>query len=425
MADLHVSKKAAALAVTVLAVVAGAAVFWPERERPATATPQPSASPSYYSPEAEARADIKEAFDAQAKALVAGDERGWLAPLDPALHGRFRMLYRNLRTLEVSHAQIDFLFREYGESQVSVGVELGYCLSAVECASWVSGAGSGPPKMFYTLSMARRDGSYIATAVEKSPLLNHLEPAPWQSADLRFLRGSRVIVAAPAKLAKQLPRVLRLAEKAAAVADRFAAATGTPPKRYRVYLADDKAWKTWYGGEKRKWVAGYHKSLNQTGSDLVLNAGRVLDSDRQLRETIQHEMGHAVTLLPAVYWADDDEDWLVEGIAEYIGSAPAEAPNTGSASVLRRSFARRGAPKSIVLPGLTGKSDDLTVHTMYAHSHMATGCLADRYGERKLLDFAYRVLRRGEEVDAASRASFGKPFTVVDKTCVAWIRKKI
>ncbi|GGN60082.1 hypothetical protein GCM10010112_15930 [Actinoplanes lobatus] len=425
MTDLHVSKKVAALAVTVLAVVAGAAVFWPERERPATATPQPSASASYYNPEAEARADIKEVFDAQAKALVAGDERGWLAPLDPALHGRFRMLYRNLRTLEVSHARIDFLFREYGESQVSVGVELGYCLSAVECPSWASGAGFGPPKMFYTLSMARRDGSYIATTAEKSPLLNHLEPAPWQSADLRFLRGSRVIVAAPATLAKQLPRVLRLAEKAAAVADRFAAATGTPPKRYRVYLADNKAWKTWYGGEKRKWVAGYHKSLNQTGSDLVLNAGKVLDSDRQLRETIQHEMGHAVTLLPTVDWADDDEDWLVEGIAEYIGSAPAKAPNTGSASVLRRSFARRGAPKSIALPALTEKSDDLTVDTLYAHSHMAAACLADRYGERKLLDFAYRVLRDGKGVDVASRAAFGRSFTVVDKACVAWIRKKI
>ncbi|MEV0902678.1 hypothetical protein [Actinoplanes sp. NPDC049802] len=70
-------------------------------------------------------------------------------------------------------------------------------------------------------------------------------------------------------------------------------------------------------------------------------------------------------------------------------------------------------------------NDDLTVDTRYAHSHLATGCLADRYGERRLLDFADRVLRRGEAVDAASRASFGRPFADVDGACVAWIRKRI
>ena len=70
------------------------------------------------------------------------------------------------------------------------------------------------------------------------------------------------------------------------MADGFAAVSGTPPQRYRVYLADNRAWKSWYGGERRNWVAGYHKALNRTGSDLVLRADAVLGSDRRLRETI-------------------------------------------------------------------------------------------------------------------------------------------
>ncbi|MBO3740122.1 hypothetical protein [Actinoplanes flavus] len=423
MGDLHVSKKVIALAVTVLAVVAGVAVFWPDRDRPATATPQPSAS--FHNPVADARAEVKALFDTQAKALVAGDERGWLAPVDPALHDTFRVMYRNLRALEISHAESDVVLLKYSESELLIDVVLGYCLGGVPCPAWAAGDAEGAPKLYYRTVVVPRNGSYTATTMSEADYHNHLSPAPWQTPGLRFVRGERVIVAAPAGLAKHLGRVLPVAEKAATVADRFAAVSGTPPQRYRVYLADNRAWKSWYGGERRNWVAGYHKALNRTGSDLVLRADAVLGSDRRLRETIQHEMGHAVTLLPTVDWTEDDEDWLVEGIAEYIGSAPAAAPDTGSATVLRRSFAKRGAPRSIALPGLTEKSDELTVDTLYAHSHFAAACLADRYGERKLLDFAHLVLQRGQPVDTASRGAFGRPFAVVDKACVAWIRKKI
>ncbi|MDI6100665.1 hypothetical protein QLQ12_18820 [Actinoplanes sp. NEAU-A12] len=424
---------AACLAVLVLAVGAGAVVFWPDREQAATATPAPSASASPslpVSPPLEKATPVNQVdalLDAQAQALVKGDEAGWLAPVDQKLHPRYRTIFQNLRALEVTSADlaIDEQPKMDGAA-IKARVWLNYCFSGVDCPAFRADANFGAPKMIYMLTWTPRADSYVITGMADSGVPNHMQPAPWENAALTFAHGARVIVAGPKSQAKNIKRALPLAEKAATVADRYAGQFNNPQKKYRIYMADDKSWKTWYDDAAPKWSAAYHRQFNGVGSDIVMRAGKVMSgTDREITELIQHEMAHAVTLNGNRNRDEGQDQWLVEGIAEYIGYQPRKPQNTDSRDALRYVQSRRGAVKTMAVPQLAEKADDLTVTRLYATGHFAAGCMADQFGEPKMITFVQMVVYEGMDLDPASQVAFGKPFKTVDKTCVNWIRKQL
>ncbi len=402
------------VALSMVALTIGAVILWPQEPQSAVATPPP-APPTH-------RELAERTLAGQAKALMAGDEKGWLAPVDAKLKARYRTLYRNLRGLEVSHAE--FHVTDWTKSDRSGTAYLAYCLGRVACPAWDPRLTEGAPKAGFRLTFETRGDSYVITGAGAPGTANYLQPAPWENRTLWFARGKRVIVAGPAGQKKHLRRVLAIAEKSAAVVDRYAGYAGVRPSRYRIYLADEKAWKNWYGGKTKKWVIGYELPLNATGGDVVLRSSRVIGSTRQLTLTIQHELTHVATLTGTSNPNAGADRWLVEGIAEYVGAQPRPPSRTGSRYALAESFRKRGVPKSIVV-SLADDADDLAVNTVYAMGHYASACMAAKYGERRLLDFVERVLRDGEEPDVASRAAYGRPFKTVDRTCLSWIKERV
>ncbi|GAA4944274.1 hypothetical protein [Actinoplanes utahensis] len=419
------------LAFMVLVFVSSIVVLRPTGDEAATATPSISPAPSASavaspSPPSRPADKIKQALDAQAEALVVGDLPGWLAPVDPKLHARYTTLFHNMRAIEVKIVK-QRMDREPSAQGASlrVPIKLAYCFSGVRCAQWHDSVYQGAPKLSYLLTWTPRGGSWVITGIGRTGLPNHLQPAPWENDVMAVVKGKRVIVSAPAATAKHIKRILPLAEKAAVVADRYAGYTGGLQDRYRVYIADGKAWKTWYTGDRPAWSIAYYLPLNVTGNgDILLRAGEVMpENDRYVTEILQHEFAHAVTMDAAI--DTDEHQWLVEGIAEYIGMLPAKPQNTYSADVLRRAQRQRGALKTIAVEPLDDDSDDLTVDALYATGHLAVGCLTAQYGEPQMLAFINRVMRSGEDLDPAARAAFGKPFKTVDKECVNWIKKRV
>ncbi|WP_083971113.1 M1 aminopeptidase family protein [Actinoplanes awajinensis] len=414
----------ATLAAVILAAGAGAAVLWPARDEPAKAdaatAPARPATPFEL---------VAERLQKQAEALTKGDEKAWLAFVDPAkktLVTRYRTMFRNLRTLEISHAEFHADKLEgTTATKVVTQAALGYCFSGVACPDWRKNYDEGPAKVTYRLTFQQVRGQWVITELNDQAGVenNYLQPAPWDNRALTFVKGKRVIVAGPSSQAKQLKQVLVLAERAAKVADRYAGYVNNPQRRYRVYVADEKGWKNWYGGIKEKWVIGYEMPLNSTGGDIVLRAKSSADRG-QLAVTIQHELAHVVTLAGGT-WETTDDQWLVEGVAEYIGALPRKPQDTGNHDVLIEAFQRRGMPKSIAVPSLADNADDLTVNTLYAMGHYATACMAAKFGDRKLLQFTNLVLREAKKPDEASRTAYGKPFATVDKACLSWIRDRV
>lgn len=403
--------------------------LWPDGAETAVATPVASVSAPV--PQASRVLTpferVSDQLAAQKEALLKGDEKGWLASVDKKLQPRYRTIFRNLRALDLTSADmgIDGALTDNGAT-LTGKVGLTYCFSGVECPGYRLDPTGGAPKIINTVTWTSRGGSWVITKMAASGVRNYLQPAPWENSTLTFAEGERVIVAGPRSQSANVKRVLPLAEKAAAVADRYAAQLNNRRPKYRIYLADNKMWKSWYDGAAPPWSVAYHLQLNNIGSDIVVKASKVMpEGNRYITEIIQHELGHSVTLDGNHNRDDKKNQWLTEGIAEYIGYQPGKPQNTYSGDALRYVRSRGRPIKTIAVPALTGKSDDLSVTRLYATGHFAAACMAEKYGEPKMLDFVQMVLHAGVERDAASQAVFGKPFAVVDKTCVSWIKQKL
>lgn len=416
----------AGLAVVVLA--ATAVGFWPREQEPATATPVASASAAVapvvpLTPSEQVHATLA----TQVRALVDGDEAGWLASVDGRLRSRYQTMFRNLRALEITAADAGIAGKLTAKGDTMTGqVGLSYCFGDIECPAYRQDPETGPPKIINTITWTSRNGSWMITKAVAAGGANRLQPAPWENTKLTVAVGKRVVVAAPASQSASVERVLRLAENAAVYADRYAVKLNNPQNRYRIYLADNKAYQTWYSGSA-PWSVGYRISLNGIDSDIVVKANRVLQEDDQyVTVVLQHEMGHAVTLDDSTSngYARDSQ-WLVEGVAEYIGAQPRKVQNTSSRTELRYVQSRGLAVKTIAAPAVSDDSGDLAVTRLYATGHFAVGCMAEKYGETKTLDFVALVLREGMERDAAAQVAFRQPFKAIDKACMKWIKQKL
>jgi hypothetical protein len=415
----------AAVIVAALAISTGVVVFRPQSQ-PAAVADVAVKPPRPLTP-FEKSAKV---LEAQAAALLKGDEEGWLAAVDPArpkLVTRYRAMYRSLRALDVTHLEYHPYIRTGGKrGTVAVGADLAYCFSTATCPSWRRSASEGPPRITQALTFSTVKGRYVITGVNDDTGGNDdMQPAPWQRSELVFARGKRVTVAATRSQKKNLRRVLAVAEQAAAVNDRFAGYLGNPQRRYRIYLADDKSWKSWYGGIDTKWTVGYAVPLNAAGTDVVLRMSKLTGDREALATTVQHELGHVVTLAGVTTRDFAEDQWLSEGIAEYIGWSPKPARASWNRYSARAAFRGGKSPKTIAAEPFDPRGRDSSIDTFYAMAHFAVDCMADRYGERRLFAFVRLVLREDRPYDQAAREAFGKSFAAVDKGCLKWIRGQV
>jgi len=211
---------------------------------PAAPQVRPTAAPGPW-PEA------KRALDDQAAALLRGDEKGWLAavdPLQPKLLAEYRRTFANLRQLGVTGFAYNVRFPavlQPGSPELTTYPVVAFCLQQAVCPAFDLGRmpASQPVSSFQEkLSMTRRGGRYVITAAAILPG----EPVvpPWLG-ELRFAQGRRVTVAAAPSQAKRLRAVVAAADKAAVTADRYARLVHNPQEHYRMYLAGEAEW----GGE--------------------------------------------------------------------------------------------------------------------------------------------------------------------------------
>jgi hypothetical protein len=360
----------------------------------------------------------------QAAALLRGDLEGWLGAVDPArkdLVTRYRAMFTNLRGMRVTYAE--YLTSEGDSARtggvVAVRASLGYCVSAAKCPP---PGRPGRPFLRHELDMVLVNGRPAITAVEDIEG-SIPAPAPWDHAELRFASGERVIVAAPPGQAQHLPRVLEAAEKAAAIADRYAAGLRNPQERYRIFLADKRAWSRWYGGAVPSHYA-YRMPLEQIGTDVVLNAATVLGEGQDLQGIVNYQFG-LVVLLDGILSRRPESAWLAEGLARYIRADAQPARYTLSTVDMAAAFRGGRRPATVALPQPDPNAMSDEWGAFEGLGHFAVDCLADTFGEEKLLTFAIRVLREFSPQDDAAREVFGRPFAEIDQGCARWTYREL
>jgi hypothetical protein len=411
-------------------VLAGSLVLHPRDQRAPAAIAATSAAAAPSAPAATPYDKAVAVLTAQSAALLRGDEGGWLAAVDSSrksLRTQYSNMFRSLRALGVTSFEY-----QPGVAQpvkddaaaVAFRVDVAYCFGPEMCPKDAATEWQKPPHITQRLTLRPAGTGYVIAEAASAAEKDEAEPAPWESGRLVFAQGRRVIVAAPPEQAKSLQRVLTVAEQAAAIDDRYAALIGTAQRKYRIYLAGEKQWKSWYGGEDAAWAIGLAIPLNMTGIDVLLRM-KQMDDPLVMRVTLQHEMGHVVTLTGA-YRADAAEDtWLSEGIAEYIGWKPRSAGGSLRKSSVRWLLHRSHPPTSMVPVQPGPNASDRAGDAFYGLSHYAADCMAHKYGEAKLFAFVRLVLAADNEYDQASRDALGVPFATVDKTCLKWIKQQV
>lgn len=357
----------------------------------------------------------------QARALLAGDEKGWLAAVDPGqpeLITTYRSMYASLRALDiVEFAYRPLLLGSESDPALSIDGKIAYCFT--EC-SLTGGGGIDPPDAHQRLTVKRIDGRSRITDMVQYQQEDHLAPAPWETGPLLFQRGARVTVAASPSAAGHLDQVLSIAEQAAKTADRFAGEIGNPQRRYRVYLADETAWSNWYRGSADG--IAYTMPLPGSGADIVLRVSRLDDDPQWLAFTVRSQLGRVVTLGQQL--GGGENDWLADGLSDWIGWWPQPASSGPWLTDVRTALHGTHPPTTIAPPQLAASASAADVRAYFGLGQFAVDCMARQYGETALFAFAKAVLQEQTGVPNASLAAFHKPFAQVDKGCLTWIRQQ-
>ena len=406
---LVIAVSAAIGAVRLLRVPPAPEATWHAADEIA-APPPADASPAEWN--AWVRQAIAVAMREQASALLAGDEEGYLAAVDPddaRLRADLRRRFAVLSQMGVGRwsQEIRATPNVTGRYSWHATIRISYCFGDPTCR---------PNNLLIGTDWRLRGDDLVLTGLTLSGA-DQVGPRPWEAAELVVATGQRTVVATSPRLEGRLESTLAAAEEAAAVADSLALWDG-PPSRYMVFLADASDWSTWYGLEQPEWAAGAY--VNQTDNEVVINAAVVSTADT--RELLIHELAHVATLAGERDGLRGRVWWLVEGTADY--AMMLDRPLYEYAGIPAvRSFVRQswdGDP-AIDHPSAQATSEEAAAR--YGIAFLTVWRMAQVYGHEAMLDFFGRVVHDGASLEDAALAAFGESWAVIRDDCEQFIRR--
>lgn len=371
-----------------------------------TGAPSPRPGDPLSVRQAWAKERIDAALAVQHKALLGGDERGYLSVVDPtatrALDG-LRIQFRSLRAMQVA------AWTDRGYQPNPSGDE------------WTVRLSSTPCFVVPTCAEARTPSAMRWRIEDDRAVLTQWEAgdgdggAPWQTDELVALAGARTVVATTPVYARHLPVLLHEAEQAAKVADRYA--VGTPPVRYPVYYADSREWERWYGGELPDWAGGYAFSVTVDRYELVLNGDYLLQSG--MGEMMRHELTHASSLAGST--GGYGSWWLAEGLAEEAAMNGAKPAKYQALDEVRKYVKTWERDLALIAPD--DDTPDGEVAARYGVAYLAVHRLIARFGFAKAMAFFKNVLHQRREPALAAPESLGVSWAVVQADLVGYVRR--
>jgi hypothetical protein len=375
--------------------IAASVIDWPRARQ---SSPPPNAPDR-------AAGVVRSVLDKQRAALLSGDEAGYLAILDPSIDpddkvGLSRQ-FRSLRAMKVVDWQDKVVTAtEEGPDRWDMDLSSSACFVTAPCPEGQAVAN--------TKWLIKGDA---ATMVDWQP---GRQPHPWQLSELVANSGERTVVATTKDQAGKLPTVLREAEKAAKVADRYGGKN--PPVRYVIYYAGRNEWRKWFGWDPPDWSAGVAVDVSDDRYEVVLNAEQ-MDSE-SMPAHLRHEMTHAATL-PGKFHDGPNLWWLKEGIAELAeanGTPARDHPGIdGASAVLVASGGFEVKPPEDI-------AEEEAVDGAYAVAFLATRCLTERFGDEKFMQFFHAVVHEGKTEAQASPRVFGVDWAPLSSECLSYVR---
>jgi len=357
---------------------------------------------------------------AQEAALLRGDERGWLAPVDPkapAAIAEAKRIFHNMRAMHVTAWDQSSIggFNPVTATKQTYEIDVSYCLAVPSCNN---------TQATLVATVQLHGGKVLIESLTAPKANTHTnDPLPWEVATLSAVVGPRVIVAASSAESSRLKSALSAAEGAAANADKFA--MWGKPEVYVVYLADHSESRQWFHADASSDLG---MAITMTASDIQVlmvlpDAAEVRDAGPGgFPSVLRHEFGHVATLTGI---SSNDDDSLVEGVAEYISFAghPSWAQDDNYAA---RVYIRSGKwSKKIYLTKEIFSKNLITANAAYGIGYLGLRYLANAYGQHAMLAFWGDVEHQGISLNGASETEFHKPWTSVNAGAVAYVKKTL
>jgi hypothetical protein len=361
------------------------------------------------------RQQVGDRLAEQSAALLRGDEQGFVSVADgAAVVSDLRRRYAALRALGVTVWRPEITAvptRTTGDGDRlfwRIPVTFHHCFVTPDCATTPVVVGTHWADDGVRPRLVR---------IERSVAADH-GPRPWETTELVAAAGRRTVVATTVRQRKRLPALLQWAEQAAAVADRYAV-DRSPPDRYRVFLAGEREWKSWYGGGLPDWTSGYAIPLHGGQFEVVLNPAQLAFGS--MAEVLRHELTHVASLPPGGY-QDARNWWLVEGLADVAASDGRSVDAYPSLPDVRRLMATGGWNGRLDVPEPGGDTPDWQVSARYGIAYLAVRHLSDRFGQRDTLEFFERVVHDRRSPEAVSPEVLGQEWAAIRDDCVAYVR---
>jgi hypothetical protein len=352
-------------------------------------------------------AGIQASLDARARALLAGDERGWLAGLDSGrrLRAGQRRLYRNLRNLSVA----DYSFRlrdvERSGGRVRATVAVGYCFGDPRCDAAESEA----------MVVFQRRGDRMLM-LDYTPVG---QIRPWEVSRLEVSVGRRVIVAAQPGHADLADTVRARADRVARHADRFGPLDGTR-FRHLIFVGSPEADSVdWYGKGLRDVDTAASYRLTPRGDYRILAVEHVVRGDRAGGLSLSL-LGWHLALGAASIGASEPHlsaRQLGVGIAEYVAAGFSGSGGGPPARPLRAVLKTWDGDLERFYPG--GRGDPAAWQVV---SRVVVDRLIDRYTTARFIAFYDALARHDVDLEKVAPERLGAPLAQVEADLVGHLR---
>jgi hypothetical protein len=352
---------------------------------------------------------------AQGKALVAGNEAGYLAIADPNstdLINNLKLRFANLHAMGVGvWLETVASLQTSGERTWSADLTVNYCFGDQNCAQ---------AQISEKTSWSVVNGRLVLSTLDPTPADDN-GPRPWETDQLTVQTGKRVVVASTKVDAWRVAEAVKIADDAAAITDTFAK-WEPPPSRYVIFFAGPNDWKRWYGMNEPNWAAAWSVPVAERVTEIVVRSDVVAQSD--LPVLLTHEMTHVTTLAGPRYGATTSNWWLIEGIAEYAShlNVPLRDYDGVDATVQYVRTQWDGNP-AVAAPDQN--ASQVEAGGKYGVAYLSLRRIAEKYGKDKMLDFWGRVIHQAETLDQATRDALGVPWTTVKADCATYVRNQV
>lgn len=346
------------------------------------------------------------ALQRQRAALLSGDEAAYLAVLDPSIDGSDKeALGRQFRSLRAMKA---VQWRDQVTTATALGTDDLWEVDVVSSACFV--VEPCPPEQVASKTRWRVVGEQATLADWDAGR----HPHPWQASELIARIGERVVAATTRQHEGRLAEVLREAERAAKVADRFA--QDKPPPRYVVYYAGKAEWRTWFSSRPPDWSAGVAVDVSDDRYEVVLN-GEEMVAD-MMPTYLRHELTHASSM-PGKVTSGEKHWWLMEGIAELAAFDGEPARDHPGLDGVAAALSVSGKGFQLEPPGADATRE--VVDGSYAVAFLAARCLVERFGEKGFVQFFHAVLHENRGEDRSASELFGMQWADLSEACMDYI----